>query len=338
MALLNYKNWKQVFEQGIPAGFNLAAFKEKTNPSKAKETSSKEKETDSEKLADVKSGQTVIGKIEDIKQFKKESDKKENVFSKIKNGSESISPGDSGEKVKLIQAKLKEKGFFKEEPTGKYGNVTQEAVKDFQKKNGLTVDGIVGQMTYSKLFGVPVISTHGYDYEKQIKPFYEKYSTLAKEAEAITKVPRLITLAQAGLESGFGKSFPKFNYFGHKWDPTWKGERQLLRTSEVLKTNDRSKHKFPNVLSIEKTPDGYYKWIVKDWFRAYPDTKTAFIEHGKFLKSKKRYANAFLTNTPEEFAKEIAKGGYATDPGYATKLINIMQNFKRVESENTSKT
>lgn len=332
MALLNYKNWKRVFEQGIPTGFNLAAFKEKTSPSK-------EKTIDSEKLTTVKSGQTVIGKIEDIKQFKKEpATEKETIFSKVKDGSDRVYTESSGEKVKLIQAKLKEKGFFKEEPTGKYGNITKEAVKAFQKKNGLTVDGIVGQMTYSKLFGVPVINTHGYDYENRIKPFYMKYSALAKEAEELTKVPRLITLAQAGLESGFGKSAPRFNYFGHKWDPTWKGERQLLRTSEVLKTNDRSKHKFPDVISIEKTPDGYYKWIVKDWFRSYPDTRTAFIEHGKFLKNKKPYAKAFLTNTPEEFAKEIAKGGYATDPGYANKLIDIMQNFKRAESEKNSKT
>jgi cell wall-associated NlpC family hydrolase len=47
---------------------------------------------------------------------------------------------------------LKEKGFFKEQQTTTYfGPVTKKAVMDFQKANGLVVDGIVGKQTYKKL-------------------------------------------------------------------------------------------------------------------------------------------------------------------------------------------
>lgn len=54
--------------------------------------------------------------------------------------------------VKQLQSLLKEKGFFKEQQTTTYfGPVTKKAVMDFQKANGLVVDGIVGKQTYKKL-------------------------------------------------------------------------------------------------------------------------------------------------------------------------------------------
>lgn len=53
--------------------------------------------------------------------------------------------GSKGNEVKALQGKLNliEDGIF--------GPITEEAVKDFQNKNGLTVDGIVGTGTWSKL-------------------------------------------------------------------------------------------------------------------------------------------------------------------------------------------
>lgn len=53
--------------------------------------------------------------------------------------------GSKGNEVKTLQGKLNliEDGIF--------GPITEEAVKDFQSKNGLTVDGIVGTGTWSKL-------------------------------------------------------------------------------------------------------------------------------------------------------------------------------------------
>ena len=50
-----------------------------------------------------------------------------------------------------VQKALKDKGF-KIEPDGYFGTVTAEIVKRFQKKAGISVDGIVGQNTLTKLF------------------------------------------------------------------------------------------------------------------------------------------------------------------------------------------
>ena len=58
--------------------------------------------------------------------------------------------GDKGEAVKLLQNKLVSKGY-KLIADGDFGNNTKKAVIDFQSKNGLVADGIVGTKTLDKL-------------------------------------------------------------------------------------------------------------------------------------------------------------------------------------------
>lgn len=55
--------------------------------------------------------------------------------------------GSRGSEVKQIQEKLKRWGYYKGSVDGIYGSQTLAAVKSFQKKNGLTVDGIAGDKT-----------------------------------------------------------------------------------------------------------------------------------------------------------------------------------------------
>ncbi|CAB4159392.1 COG3179 Predicted chitinase [uncultured Caudovirales phage] len=59
-----------------------------------------------------------------------------------------LKKGSTGDDVKRLQEKL---GV---EPIGTFGPKTEDAVKAWQKKNGLTADGIVGESTWKKLFGV----------------------------------------------------------------------------------------------------------------------------------------------------------------------------------------
>ncbi|MGN1317296.1 MAG: peptidoglycan-binding protein [Acutalibacteraceae bacterium] len=58
--------------------------------------------------------------------------------------------GSSGGDVKKLQEALNKNGY-KLDVDGQFGSKTQSAVKDYQKKNGLAVDGIVGKNTWSKL-------------------------------------------------------------------------------------------------------------------------------------------------------------------------------------------
>ena len=68
--------------------------------------------------------------------------------------------GSSGSTVKTMQQKLKNWGYYKGSVDGIFGSKTKEAVKYFQRKNGLKVDGIVGNQTL-KALGMSANSSSG---------------------------------------------------------------------------------------------------------------------------------------------------------------------------------
>ena len=59
--------------------------------------------------------------------------------------------GSRGEEVRKIQTKLKNWGYYNGSVDGVYGWQTENAVKTFQKKNGLAVDGIAGEKTLNAM-------------------------------------------------------------------------------------------------------------------------------------------------------------------------------------------
>ncbi len=59
--------------------------------------------------------------------------------------------GSSGSEVRQIQTKLKQWGYYKGSVDGIYGTSTKNAVSDFQKKNGLSADGVAGPSTLAKI-------------------------------------------------------------------------------------------------------------------------------------------------------------------------------------------
>lgn len=72
--------------------------------------------------------------------------------------SDNVKKGDKGEGVKLVQQALKDAGY-KVSVDGDFGNQTDAAVRQFQKKNNLTVDGVVGKITWGKLSAAGTGST-----------------------------------------------------------------------------------------------------------------------------------------------------------------------------------
>lgn len=62
--------------------------------------------------------------------------------------------GMRGELVTQLQKDLAKLDYMNVEPTGYFGSITKDAVKKFQKKYGLTVDGIAGEQTFKKLDAV----------------------------------------------------------------------------------------------------------------------------------------------------------------------------------------
>ncbi len=72
-----------------------------------------------------------------------------------------LSKGDSGTAVKQVQNRLKELGYYNSSCDGNFGNVTVDAVKAFQKKNGLTANGIVDEDTLEKLNSASAVKANG---------------------------------------------------------------------------------------------------------------------------------------------------------------------------------
>jgi len=125
--------------------------------------------------------------------------------------------------------------------------------------------------------------------------------------------PHLI-LAQAALESGWGQreiptanGNPSHNLFGIKATADWKGKTAEITTTEYI--------------------DGV-KQKVKAAFRVYDSYEHALADYTKLLTHNPRYSHVINSATPEQGAKALQAGGYATDPAYASKLINIIQKVK----------
>jgi flagellar protein FlgJ len=132
--------------------------------------------------------------------------------------------------------------------------------------------------------------------------FFKLYYPGAVLCERETGKPALATLAQAAVESSWGETAPENNFFGIKANSAWKGKKQLLVTHEVFADNDRSKHRFPEVILVTQFKDDNgkikYRWKAKDWFRAYVTVAEGFADHGQFFHDNPRYAKVLQAKTP----------------------------------------
>lgn len=158
--------------------------------------------------------------------------------------------------------------------------------------------------------------------------FLKEYLPFAKQTEAKTGIAALAILAQAALESGWGKRAPGFMLFGVKASKdTPINKKQLLTTTEYLSSPNV---KFPEVLSIEPQPGGKYRYRVKDWFRKYDNPEECFTDHANFFLKNSRYKEALkVASDPRKFVEEIARAGYATAPDYAKILKSIIDKLEK---------
>jgi len=138
-------------------------------------------------------------------------------------------------------------------------------------------------------------------------------------------IPALFVIAQAALESGWGKNTIGNNLFGIKAGNDWNGLKRLVVTTEYSNCNNLQ---YPEILKIEKKGN-LYKYTVKDWFRDYETLEEGLLDHVKFLLQNKRYEKAFKYTDAKKFAKEIAKAGYATDPNYYYNLYAVIDSVKK---------
>ena len=133
--------------------------------------------------------------------------------------------------------------------------------------------------------------------------YIRTYFPMAVEQMNRHGIPASITLAQALLEGGAGRSDlvkEANNHFGVKADKRWNGKT-------------------------------YSKWDNGQWckFRVYKSTQESYEDHSRFLLSSSRYDFLFELEKDDYkgWARGLKKAGYAEDPQYPTKLINIIERY-----------
>lgn len=141
------------------------------------------------------------------------------------------------------------------------------------------------------------------DFVRQLQPYAEQ---AAKELGVDPKV----ILAQAALETGWGRSLIKnndggnsFNLFNIKADKAWHGKQAQVPTLEFEQ-------------GIAKK--------VNAGFRSYASFQESFRDYVDFIKSNPRYGDALKqVGNGERYLHELQRAGYATDPNYANKVMSI---------------
>lgn len=143
--------------------------------------------------------------------------------------------------------------------------------------------------------------------------FIEYAAVPAKAGWDEYEVPASVSLAQAIVESHWAQSeltVKGRNFFGIKCD----GESPYATGCLERVTQECDAH------------GACANQVAK--FRTYDSAEDSFRDHGHVLSTLSRYDGAFEhTDDPDEFARQIAKAGYATDPDYADKLIELMRQY-----------
>lgn len=155
------------------------------------------------------------------------------------------------------------------------------------------------------------------------KAFLAQLSLPAQLASQQSGVPHHLILAQAALESGWGQrqirrenGEPSYNLFGVKASGNWKGPVTEITTTEY--ENGEAKK-------------------VKAKFRVYSSYLEALSDYVGLLTRNPRYAAVTTAASAEQGAQALQDAGYATDPHYARKLTNMIQQMKSI-SDKVSKT
>lgn len=82
------------------------------------------------------------------------------VYAQPTTAAASLRPGSKGDQVKTLQTKLSRWGYYSGSIDGRFGAQTQAAVQAFQRKNGLTPDGVVGAAT-ARALGMSLSGSSG---------------------------------------------------------------------------------------------------------------------------------------------------------------------------------
>lgn len=162
------------------------------------------------------------------------------------------------------------------------------------------------------------------DNSKLAQTYINSYKEVAIQEMHRTGIPASIKLAQGLLESDWGRSDlakTANNHFGIKCGGKWAG-------GTFYKEDD------------DKNAKGQ---LIESCFRSFGSPTESYMAHSDFLSDPRkeyRYGFLFKYNSTDykSWAKGLKKSGYATDPKYPQKLIQIIENYKLYEYDQPIKT
>ncbi|TFW17974.1 glycoside hydrolase family 73 protein [Duganella callida] len=163
--------------------------------------------------------------------------------------------------------------------------------------------------------------------------FIAQLAPAAVASAKVTGIPASFVVAQAALESGWGTAKPAvnaLNLFNIKADASWTGAAWQMASQEYVA--------------------GRTVLVPAKW-RMYPSWQASVEDHAAFLKKNKRYAacfappdwtspagrqllvkcgNSAALARPAWFAMQIAAAGYATDPAYLDKVLQVLRGHNLI--------
>lgn len=141
-------------------------------------------------------------------------------------------------------------------------------------------------------------------------------------------IPAEITIAQAIIETGYGRHVKHKNWFGIKA----KHKGQEIITREHLTS---SQMKGLNIIRYKSLGDDLYECVIVDKFTEYPTDWTSWRHHSTYLMTAHNPSNpdellyGFLFSSEDYRVWAYGlEGRYATDKNYAENLISIIKKYK----------
>ncbi len=147
---------------------------------------------------------------------------------------------------------------------------------------------------------------------RQRKAFIKKIGPIAKQVDKSYDLLPSITIAQACLESNYGQSD-----LSQKYNNLFGVKGTNPNTSAILTTKEYVKGKWINV---------------KARFQIYDSYEASIRAHARLFQNgtswnHKQYQHVLAAKDYRKQAKALVTDGYATDPNYADKLINLIEQY-----------
>jgi flagellar protein FlgJ len=148
---------------------------------------------------------------------------------------------------------------------------------------------------------------------KSSKDFIQSLWSNAKHAAKAIGVSPAVLLAQAALETDWGKKIiahttgqSSHNLFNIKADTAWRNKTASASTLEQK--------------------DGVLVKEVAN-FKSYDDYHESFMDYVSLIKNNTRYHKAVENaHTPAAYTQALQEAGYATDTNYSNKIMGIMKS------------